>query len=148
MDPLAPRIHFVTLVLVPNRKKSFRKVRTCYGFPCTFCSLLGPKLCHIVCLPQSFLPYQRACSLIEIRSRKPPLTLPVFALDLWSLLATNTVTINFKVRITVFKLRPKTLSCSVSPSVYDIMTTTLLETPTIDDSWLEDSPSLSSLKVN
>ena len=72
-----------------------------------------------MCLPQSFLPHQRACSLIEIWSRKPPLTLPVFTLDLQSPLAIDTGTPGFKVRITVFKLRPKTLSCSVYALVWN-----------------------------
>lgn len=77
-----------------------------------------------MCLPQSFLPYQRTCSLIEVWSRKPPLALPVFALDLQSQLAMETVIKNLNVQITVFKLRPKTLSCSVLPSVGEIVTTT------------------------
>ena len=89
-------------------------------------------------LLQSLLPHQRACSLVEIWGRKPPLTLPVFAFDLQSLLGMTTVTSSFKVRITVFKLRPKTLSCSTSPLVGKFMTTALPGGPTVHDSWLDE----------
>ena len=91
-----------------------------------------------MCLPQSFLPYQRACSLIEIRGREPPLTLPVFALDLQSLLALDAFTPNLEVGTTVFRLRPKTLSCSASPSEGKIVMTALIGLPTIHDSWLDE----------